>query len=55
MGERTNEIAILKVEAVELVASLLRVHHIFIDYERSALGVAGNALTDLAGRYQHSK
>lgn len=47
-GSRTDEIAVLEVEAVELVAGLLGIHHILVDDKGSALGVAGNALADLA-------
>ena len=45
----TDEVSVLEVEAVQLVASRLGVHHVFIDNECSALGVVGNALADLAG------
>lgn len=43
----TDEVATLEVEAVQLVARLLRIHDVFIDDEGGALGVAGNALADL--------
>ena len=46
---RTDKVAVLEVEAVQLVASRLGVHYVFIDNECSALGVVGNALADLAG------
>jgi len=46
---RTNEVAILEVEAVQLVARLLRIHHVLIDNEGCTLGVVGNSLADLAG------
>jgi len=45
---RTDEISALEVEAVELVASRFGIHYVFIDNERCALGIAGDALTDLA-------
>lgn len=45
---RTNEITVLKVETVQFVTGLLRIHDIFIDYKSGALGVVGNALTNLA-------
>lgn len=45
---RTDQVSTLKVEAVQLVASLLRIHDVLIDNEGSALGVRGNALADLA-------
>ena len=48
VSSRTDEISVLEVEAVELVASRLGVHHVFIDNEGGALGVVGDTLTDLA-------
>lgn len=45
---RTNEITVLKVETVQFVTGLLRIHDIFIDYKSGTLGVVGNALTNLA-------
>jgi hypothetical protein len=45
---RTNEVAILEVEAVQLIAGLLCVHNILVHYEGCAFGCVGNALTDLA-------
>jgi hypothetical protein len=47
-GGLADEVAVLEVEAVELVAGRLGIHYIFIDDEGSALGVVGNALADLA-------
>ena len=44
----TDKVAALEVEAVQLVARLLRIHDVFIDNESSALCVACNALADLA-------
>lgn len=46
---RTDEVAVLEVEAVQLVASRLGVHHVLIDNECGALCVVGDALADLAG------
>jgi hypothetical protein len=46
----TNKVTALEVEAVQLVASLLCIHDVFIDDEGSSLGVAGNALADLTVR-----
>ena len=46
-----DEVAVLEVEAVQLVAGALRVHDIFVDDEGGALGVACDALADLAGRF----
>ena len=46
---RTDEIPVLEVETVKLVASRLCVHYVFIDDEGCALGVVGDALADLAG------
>jgi hypothetical protein len=45
---RTDEIPVLEVEAVQLVASRLCVHHVFIDDEGGALGVVGDTLANLA-------
>lgn len=47
-SKHTNEITVLKVVAVQFVAGLLRIHNIFVDNEGGALGVARNALADLA-------
>ena len=44
-----HEVPVLEVEAVQLVACGFGVHDIFVDHERCALGVVGDALTDLAG------
>ena len=44
----TNKISILKIEAVQFVASLLGVHYVFIDNECGTLCVVGNSLADLA-------
>lgn len=43
-----DEIAVLEVETVELVAGGFRVHHIIVDDEGSALGVGRDALADLS-------
>ena len=45
---RTDEVSVLKVEAVQLVAGRLRIHDILVDNEGGALCVVGNALADLA-------
>ena len=45
---RTNEIPILKVEAVQLVASHLGIHYVLIDNECCAFRVVGDSLADLA-------
>lgn len=47
-GRRTNEVSVLEVEAVELVAGLLRIHYVLIDDEGCALGVARDTLSNLA-------
>lgn len=44
---RTNEVAILEVETIQLITRRLCIHHIFINHERGALGVVGDALADL--------
>lgn len=45
---RTNEIPILKVEAVQLVAGHLGIHYVLIDNECCAFRGVGNSLADLA-------
>lgn len=45
---RTDQVSALEVEAVQLVAGLLRIHDILVDDESGALGVGGNALADLS-------
>jgi hypothetical protein len=52
---RTNEVSILEVEAVQLVASLLRVGYVFIDNEGGALGVVGDTLSNLATKDRQYK
>jgi hypothetical protein len=47
----TDEISVLEVEAIQLVASRLGIHYIFIDNECCALSVVGDALTNLATIY----
>jgi hypothetical protein len=44
----TDEISVLEIEAVQLIASRLGIHYIFIDNECCAFGVVGDTLTDLA-------
>lgn len=44
----TNEIPILEVESVQLVARLLCIHYVLIDHEGSAFGVICDSLADLA-------
>jgi hypothetical protein len=45
---RANEISILEVEAVQLIASLFGVHHVLIDNECRSLRVVGDSLADLS-------
>lgn len=45
---RTDEVAILEVETIQLVAGGFGVHDILVDDERGALCVVGDALADLA-------
>ena len=47
---RTNKITVLKVETVQFVTGLLRIHDIFVDDKSCALGVVGDALADLTAR-----
>lgn len=44
----TDEISILEVESVQLVASLLGIHHILIDHEGRSLCAVGDSLADLS-------
>ena len=44
---RTHKVTTLKVEAVQLIACLLRVRDVLVDHKRGSLGIAGDALTDL--------
>lgn len=44
----TNEVAILEVKSIQLIARCLRVHDVFIDHERGTFSVVGDALADLA-------
>ena len=44
-----DEVAVLEIVAVELVASLFCVYDIFVNDECGALCVVGDALADLAG------
>ena len=48
----TDQVSVLKIEAVELIACLFGVVDVFVDNKCSALGVIGNALADLAGKSQ---
>ena len=43
----TDKVAILEVEAVELVTGLFGVHYVVVDDKGRALGVVGDALPDL--------
>jgi len=45
---RTNEISVLEVEAIQLVAGLFCIHNILVNDERGAFGVVGDTLADLA-------
>lgn len=47
--QRTDEVAILKVKAIQLIARRFGVHSVLIDDESCAFGVVCNALTDLPG------
>lgn len=46
----TDKIAVLEVEAVQLVTRLLGVDHVLIHDKSGSLGVVRNTLADLAGR-----
>jgi hypothetical protein len=45
---QNDQVAILKVEPVQFIARGLGVHDIFVDNERSSLGVVCDSLTNLA-------
>lgn len=45
---RTDEVSVLEVEAVELVAGRFCVHYVFINDKGGALAVVGDTLADLA-------
>jgi hypothetical protein len=45
--QHTDKVTVLEVVTVQLVARLLRIHHVLIDDEGGALGVARNALSNL--------
>lgn len=44
---RTDEIPVLEVEAIQLVASLLGIHHILVNDKRRTLRIVCDALADL--------
>lgn len=44
----TDKVTVLEVEAVQLVARLFCIHHVFIDDEGGPLGIACNALSNLS-------
>lgn len=45
---QNNQVTVLEIEAVELVAGLFCIHYVFIDNEGCAFGVVGDALADLS-------
>lgn len=47
-SQRTDQISVLKVKAVKLVAGLLRIHYILVDHESRSLGRIRDSLADLA-------
>lgn len=46
--KHTNQVAVLEVEAVQLVAGLLCVHDILVNDKGCPLGSGGDALADLS-------
>lgn len=50
-----DEVSVLEVEAVELVAGLFGVYNIFVDHECGAFCVVGNALADLTNGTEFAK
>ena len=49
MHVHTDEISILEIEAIQLVAGLLGIHDIFKHDESGTLGIVRDALTYLTG------
>lgn len=45
----TDKVAILEIEAIQLIASCFCVHDVLINDKSGAFGVVGNSLADLAG------
>jgi hypothetical protein len=52
---RTDQVSALEVEAIELIACLLGVVYVLVDHKCCALGVVGNALTDLTAKREKKK
>lgn len=50
-----DKVTVLEVKPVELVASRLGIHYVFIDNEGSALCVVGDSLADLTYRAELAK
>lgn len=48
--QHTDKVTVLEVVTIQLVARLLCIHYVFIDNEGSALGIAGNTLSNLTVR-----
>jgi hypothetical protein len=48
LERRTDEVAILEVEAVQLITCHLRVHDIFVDDKGRAFAAVGDTLANLA-------
>ena len=53
-GFHTDKVSILKVESIQFITRLLRIHDIFVDNKGSAFRVLGNALANLAAQCQKS-
>lgn len=52
---KDDKISILKVEAVQLVTGLLRIHDIFVDYKDCPFSSICGALTDLSNGAEFAK
>jgi hypothetical protein len=48
MAIRTNQVSVLEVEAIELIACLFGVVNVLVDNKCSSLGIIGDTLADLA-------
>lgn len=45
---RTDQVSVLEIESIELIACLFGVVHVVVDHECGALRVIGDTLADLA-------
>jgi hypothetical protein len=50
----TNEVSVLEVEAIQLVAGLFGIHDVLVHDEGRSLGIVGNALADLPRKFNET-